>query len=510
MKSTALRAVPPPPEAEEKAEKSKASTELIALVREGADVFVDADGDVWATARPEEGQRRLTLRVRSRPFRAWLSARAYDFLGRAPGEGSFLEAVAVLEGEAMRGPPRDVHVRVAEFNGALHLDLGDNLGRTVEIRTSGWKLRHDAEGPAFWRPKCQRPLPVPERGGSVSELRAVLNVDDDSFALAAAWLVAALRPGRPAPLLVLEGPQGTAKTMSTEILRSVVDPTAAPVRAAPKNEDDLVVSARSSHVLAYDNLSGIAPELSDAFCRLATGGGIAKRALYTDAEEVVLEAMRPVILNGIDVSPERADLLDRSIVLTLRPIAQDARRTSADVRAELVRLRPRVLGALLDAVVVALRNEDSVQGPFPRMADFCRFATAAEPALGLPSGTVARLLEEQRALGSSRIAESHPLARALFEWVAKRGASAAYRWKGPATQLLDELTTLVGPERARVAGFPRAPHTLSRTLRRLAPVLGEQGITVDADGHEGTGAARRRLVLLDARAHRLGTREGGP
>ncbi len=485
---------------EAKREKPKASTELIGLVHVGAEVFADPDGDTWATTRASQGERRLTLRLRSRQFRAWLAARAYEVLGRAPGESSFAEALAVLEGEAMQQPPADVHVRVAESGDALYLDLGDDAGHVVEIRASGWTVRKSV-GPAFWRPRSQRPLPLPERGGSLAELRALLNVDDAGFSLAAAWLVAALRPGRPAPLLVVEGPQGTAKSTTTEILRSIIDPAAAPVRSAPKTEDDLVVSARSAHVLAYDNLSGIAPELSDALCRLATGGGIAKRVLYTDAEEIVLEAMRPVILNGIDVSPERADLLDRSLVLTLRPIPPEARRTAVEVRAELTRIRPRLLGALLDAVAIALRDEASVCGPFPRMADFCRFATAAEPALGLPRGTIVRLLEEQRALGSSRIAESHPLSRALTEWATRSGPRTGYLWKGQATQLLDLLTALVGPERCRVQGFPRAPHVLTRTLRRLAPVLAEQGITVDPDLHEGSGSERHRVVAIDARGH---------
>jgi hypothetical protein len=494
-----LVAIPGGADPDAKRERPKASTELIGLVRVGAEVFNDPDGETWATTRASHGERRLTLQLRRKPFRNWLAARAYQVLGRAPGESAFAEALAVLEGEAMQHPPADVHVRIAEAGNALYLDLADDAGHIVEIRASGWTVRQSI-GPAFWRPKSQRALPMPERGGSLAELRALLNVDDDGFALAAAWLVAALRPGRPAPLLIVEGPQGTAKSTTTEILRSIIDPAAAPVRAAPKTEDNLVVGARCGHVLAYDNLSGIAPELSDALCRLATGGGIAKRVLYTDAEEIVLEALRPVILNGIDVSPERADLLDRSLVLTLRPIPPEARRTAVEVRAELTRIRPQTLGALLDAVVMALRDEASVPGPFPRMADFCRFATAAEPALGLTRGTIVRLLEEQRALGSSRIAESNPLSRALAEWATRCGPRTGYMWKGQATQLLDELTNLVGPERSRVQGFPRAPHTLTKAVRRLAPVLAEQGITVNPDLREGSGAERHRVVSIDARA----------
>ena len=82
-----------------------------------------------------------------------------------------------------------------------------------------------------------------------------------------------------------------------------------------------MIAAQNNHILLYDNLSQIPPRISDAFCRLSTGGGLSKRKLYTDDSEVVLEAQRPVILTGIGFGAIRDDLADRAIRVELTRIA---------------------------------------------------------------------------------------------------------------------------------------------------------------------------------------------
>ena len=71
-------------------------------------------------------------------------------------------------------------------------------------------------------------------------------------------------------------------------------------RSPPRDDVDVIITAaRGSWAVTFDNLSEMRPWLSDAFCRLASGGGLGKRQLFTDGDEYVLRAQRPVILNGI-------------------------------------------------------------------------------------------------------------------------------------------------------------------------------------------------------------------
>jgi hypothetical protein len=155
-----------------------------------------------------------------------------------------------------------------------------------------------------------------------------------------AWLLAALRAGGPYPVLAISGEQGSAKTVLSKLLKGSVDPNVAPVRALVREERDLVIAANNSHVLAFDNLSGLPHALSDAFCRLATGASFGLRQLYTDADEVLFQAARPILLNGIEDVISRPDLADRALFLTLPPIGDHRRRSERQFWRDFELARP--------------------------------------------------------------------------------------------------------------------------------------------------------------------------
>jgi hypothetical protein len=117
--------------------------------------------------------------------------------------------------------------------------------------------------------------------------------------LVVAWLLGALRAGGPYPVLAIAGEQGSAKTVLSKLLRALIDPSVAPVRALPRDERELFIAASNGHVLAFDNLSGLPPWLSDTLCRLTSGGAFSTRRLFTDQDEILFAAARPIILNGI-------------------------------------------------------------------------------------------------------------------------------------------------------------------------------------------------------------------
>src|SRR6266436_5358975 len=162
---------------------------------------------------------------------------------------------------------------------------------------------------------------------------------------------------------------------------------ALPPRWLSPEGSDLFIAASNGHVLAFDNVSGLPAWISDTLCRLATGGGFAVRQLYTDQDEVLFDAARPVILNGIEEIVTRPDLADRAVFLTLQPIPEEHRRPEQELWAAFDAARPRVLGVLLDAVVVGLKRLPATRlEKLPRMADFALWATACETALW-PTGT---------------------------------------------------------------------------------------------------------------------------
>jgi hypothetical protein len=88
-----------------------------------------------------------------------------------------------------------------------------------------------------------------------------------------------------------------------------------------------MLAASRSWVMTFENASSLGPGLSDAICRLSTGGGLSKRALYTDDDEVVLDCTRPVIITSIEEIASRPDLLDRAVLVEMIRLEKQSRMT---------------------------------------------------------------------------------------------------------------------------------------------------------------------------------------
>jgi hypothetical protein len=326
---------------------------------------------------------------------------------------------------------------------------------------------------------------VPERGGSIDALHFLLNLSDrNDFVLIVAWLLAALRAGGPYPLLAISGEQGSAKTVLSKLLKALIDPNAAPVRALSREQRELMIAANNSYLLAFDNLSGLPHWLSDALCRLATGGSFAVRQLYTDDEEVLFEASRPVLLNGIEDVISRPDLGDRAIFLTLAPISEPGRRPEAQLWREFEIARPLILGALLDAVVHGLRAINHVQlEALPRMADFALWASACETACW-PAGTFARAYDANRRAAVESIIEADPLATCI-----RTIMSQQHMWMGTASDLLRLCAVSTREDASMVPPWAKNPRAVAGRLRRAQTFLRMLDIEI-AFGREGRSGAR--------------------
>ena len=400
--------------------------------------------------------------------------RYYEVRRGVPNSEALQSALNVIEARAhFDAPEREVYVRVGGRDGRLYLDLGDETWRAVEIDATGWRLI-DNPPVRFRRAAGMRPLPVPVSGGSVETLRSFLNLKSDTdFVLVMAWALATLRDRGPYPVIVLSGEQGSAKSTFSAILRALLDPNTAPLRALPREDRDLFIAASNGHVLAFDNVSGLPAWISDTLCRLATGGGFAVRQLYTDQDEVLFDATRPVILNGIEEIVTRPDLADRALFLTLDPIPEERRRPEAELWAAFGAERPRILGVLLDAVVEGLKRLPETRlEKLPRMADFALWATACETAMW-PAGTFMGAYTANRHDAVASMIEADPVSTVLRSFMSTRT-----EWEGTASELLTALTETVRERDAKSKTWPQSPRALSGRVRRAATSLRQIGIEI--------------------------------
>ena len=466
---------------------------LIKLAAE-ADLFHAADGTSYADF--EVNGHRETWAIRSKMFKRWLGRRFYEETSKAANSEAFQSAFNVIEAKSLfEGPEQPVFIRVGGCGGKLYLDLCDDRWRAVEIDDTGWRVI-DNPTVRFRRAAGMKPLPIPVSGGSIELLRPFLNVQSDAhFVLVVSWMLAVLRDRGPYPVLVLSGEQGSAKSTFSAIMRALLDPNTAPLRALPREDRELFIAATNGHVLTFDNVSGLRSWISDTLCRLATGGGFAVRQLYTDQDEVLFDAARPVILNGIEDIVERPDLADRALFLTLEPIPEKRRRPEAELWAGFETERPRILGALLDAVVEGLRRRSETRLPgLPRMADFALWATACETALWA-AGTFWSAYNSNREEAVEGVIDADPVAAAVRILISERT-----EWTGTASDLLGELTNKVDERVSKSKDWPGNARALSGRLasRRNLPPQGR---------HRGSLRARRQGTDADCSYHGIRLRK---
>ncbi|MGC9985757.1 MAG: hypothetical protein ABSF35_19285 [Polyangia bacterium] len=440
------------------------------------------------------GDHRETWPTASQRLRRHLGRLYYRATQRTPTSGGVSEAQATLEAQALfEGAQQEVYTRIAgDGRNVVYVDLCDERWRVVEISASTGSFRVVDDSPVrFVRAKGMLALPVPEHGGNLAALREMVNVRDDSdWALVVAWLVAALRPTGPYPILLVHGEQGSSKSTLARILRRFVDPNKADLRAEPGNTRDLAIAASNGWVVGLDNLSHIKPWLSDALCRLSTGGGFATRQLFTDRDEVIFDAQRPVVLTGIEEIATRGDLIDRCVSVELQPIAEEKRKPESEIWAAIDASGGQIFGALLDAVACALRAHRDLRLPaLPRMADFAIWATAAEAGLGLPKGAVIAAYQRNRADANQTALEWSPIARLVIALVSEQGA-----WSGTAMELLQVLGGRADDLARRAKCWPRTPIAMGGALRRSAPNMREAGIRVEYSRASGHG--RQRLITI--------------
>jgi hypothetical protein len=475
------------------------ATDLVEILEttDGATLFHNPDGKPFV--RIEGDTSTKVYRVQSSSFKQWLGKAYWDARRKTVNDASLNDALRAIAGKAVyEGEERQVFVRKADLGDKIYLDLANEAGEAVEIRKDGCSIipKPPVE---FIREEGMLPLPEPEEGGSLNKLREFLNVGGvggvDDFPLLVSWLLAAIGPHRPYPILCLHGEQGCAKSTATRVLRRLIDPNLADLRQTPKEARELAIAANNSLVIAFDNLSGISPAVSDDICRLATGSGFSTRKLYSDSEETLFSAMRPIILNGISEVATRGDLEDRSIRIVLRAIKKEERKTERQFWSDFEKAQPQILGSLLDIVAGGLRELPNTKPlQLSRMADFETWINACEPGLilqeglGWKEGLFSRVYDNCRNESNAVVLESSAVGIAIKRFMERRKEKS---WKGYVGGFFAELEESADISILQRRDWPKGVPAFSHAIRRVAANLRQAGINIEYMEREKKGVPLR-------------------
>ena len=458
-------------------------------------IFCDVYHECWVSVPLKD--RNELLPVNGKRFKQYLSG-TYNTLYKKNLEKHVREEIiSLIEAESLNNKIEQVHSRIAFYDGNIYLDLANNEGEIVEITEKKWSVikNHKIN---FYHPPGMESLIIPGTNNSFKASSGSIVDKQKRFKvltkycrkknrLLISWLIGTFNPHGPYPILVLRGGKGSAKSTTTEILKRLIDPAKAIRKTTPRQDRDLMITAKNNWILSYDNVSHLPQWLSDAFCRLSTGGGFATKKNYTDDEEIIFDSIRPLIINGIPDFITRPDLADRTIIIDLPEISDENRKIERILWAEFENDRAEILGVLLDAVVIALRNYRNLKiEKLPRMADFAHWVASAEDALPWKKGSFLKSYKEHLDGNLNNIYKQDPLTNAVLSLLKNDE-----KWEGPSTKLLTDLRKHVDPMFHDT--LPKTPQLLSSGLKdRLSP-LNHVGVLVK---FSRTGISRSIILTL--------------
>ena len=107
------------------------------------------------------------------------------FASKVPGPDTVSAITQHLEALGMaRGRIVSAALRAVRVNGSVIIDLGDATGNVVWLQAGKWEVcdprELPGEPPVFRRSTGYLPLPRPERGGDLAELRKILRITGDA------------------------------------------------------------------------------------------------------------------------------------------------------------------------------------------------------------------------------------------------------------------------------------------------------------------------------------------
>jgi len=334
-------------------------TRAINLALQECTLFTDRfAGEAYAQVRAADCTEFYA--INSRLFADWLQGRYCDTYGAALPKYALRNAMSNLEALADDDNKIPVFLRFGYWEGAIYWDLGDPQWRCIRITADGWTVVPHTDTPIrFRRTQNTAALPDPERGGTLDELRAMLNItDDNQWAIISAAITCPFLPQKRdwplrIPALVLLGPPTPDKTTLSILLRQLLDPSTALVQRLPRTRRECVACARANAVLVFDSVRYLSPHQADLLSSLLEPYVLEYRVGRT--YDSFFET-RPIIISApsYNVANLYASISKYSFRIVLKGIR--CMICEQDLAVRFDKLRSRLVGAIADRVSAAFRE----------------------------------------------------------------------------------------------------------------------------------------------------------
>ncbi len=422
------------------------------------------------------------VRLRSEEAKQWISKLYHLDQGKTISEGAIKSAVLVLEYNASQKPRITLHNRVApDGNGGIWWDMSDERGRAIHITKEGWEIV-DNPPHLFRHYSHQEPLGEPAEQGSFLPLLDYILLNDPGHTLLSIITpITYLDPEVPHVVEILGGVKGSTKSGYHRFRKKIVDPSVTPLLTMHKDHDEMVQQADHHYLLCYDNVSKIDEYQSDLMCKIVTGAGFSKRALFTDDDDVIRQLMRIININGIVFPADKPDLLDRAVLQSAAMINDKNRKTIKQMNEKMNVDAPKVIRAMLDVLVIALNLYDTVKPKRNnRMADFTKFGCAVTEAMGINKGYFENAYHDNINTQDEEAVQASPVATWLIDFMESNNH---HKYHGSAGEILQAITDFAYNTYNRdldrtVDDWPRGATPFGRKLKEVIPSLRTVGYSI--------------------------------
>ena len=413
-----------------------------------------------------------SIPLRSKRIKQYLAKCMWEAYRIAPSTGTLNQAINILEAKALYDNPQvPLFNRVGkrgDGDDSFYYDLGN--GKVVRVTPQGWAI---GDAPILFRHYShQRSQVTPIRGGDPWTLFEFINVEFEHRPLILVYLITCFIPNISHPIIHPYGDQGAGKTTACMMIKDIIDPSILKTQSIPKDLKELIQTLAHHYFPVFDNVSSLPDWVSNVLCQACTGGGLSKRQLYTDDEDMIYQFKRCIGLNGINVVVHKPDLMDRSILFPLERIHKEKRKKEAELWAEFESFKPSMLGGIFDTLSKAMTIYPAVHLPWtPRMADFGTWGFSIAEALGKGMGE--KFLEAYRKTidrQNEEVVQTNALAQSVLSFMEDKDD-----WEGMIGEAWDHLYKIVD-EPKKDPTFPKGQRTLRKHLANIRPNLQYYGI----------------------------------
>ncbi len=373
-----------------------------------------------------------------------------------------------------KGPKKKIHLRIARKSNNIYYDLGNEKGDLIKMSPDGVKFMLKKDKP-FRNPPKQKAqvLPIKDTSKKIS-LESILefvNISDEYKTLFIIYLITCFIPEIEHPMLVLCGGAGQGKTTISSIVKGLVDPGHAELSSLSSLKDEnFYLSLHNSWLSVFENESNLRKSDSDNLCRAITGSAFERRKHFSNDEMFYIHIKRCIVVNCIKNILREEDIIDRSLIFTVKQKKGDNFKLPSDLMEEFRSIKPFLLYEVFETISKALSLYPSIEYvPKTRMAEFEKWGYTIAKAIGKEK----IFLQQYEKMIRTKLDETirnNTLLIAIEHLLHQMPDKC---WSGRILDLLRELEQIAISQKldVRDSSMPRSPEQLSKMLTAYEHLL---------------------------------------